>query len=340
MSGEKVLIITKSDDNACIDDVSRALLARGAVPVRLNTDLYPTRTQISTELGNRQAPRRVLRSGDVRVDLDEVAAVWYRRFYAGRSLPHSLGDTRPACVGEVRRTLFGMIAALDCFHLDPLENVRRCDHKELQLRRAAELGLDIPRTLFSNDPDEVRAFFDVTGGRMISKMQHSFAIYREGIENVVFTNVIAPGDLEDLSGLAYCPMVFQEHLDKDIELRVTVVGQKVMAAAIDSQKWEHTKTDWRRDGIGLLHDWTPTTLPPDVEQGLLRLVSEIGLNYAAADFVITRDGRCVFLEVNAVGEFYWLEKSPGLPIVDSIAQVLLGHAPRLPIAIDAWRNHT
>jgi hypothetical protein len=36
----------------------------------------------------------------------------------------------------------------------------------------------------------------------------------------------------------------------------------------------------------------------------------------------------VFLEVNAGGEWFWLQRTPGLPIADAIARVLLGEAPR------------
>ncbi len=332
----KTLIVTRSDDNRCIETVSAALQARGIEPIRLNTDRYPESVRLSTVYGDGE--RRLLETDEGRFDLDEVSSVWYRRFHAGASLPSSLGDTLSASLQETRRTLFGTIAALPCFHLDPLESVRATDHKELQLRRAAALGLDIPKTLISNDPSEVRAFHEAVGGDMITKMQHSFAIYRTGVENVVFTNVVGEGDLDDLDGLRYCPMTFQERLEKRLELRVTVVGQNVMSAAIDSQKREDTAIDWRRDGVGLLDGWEPFQLPADIETKLLALTAQFGLNYAACDFILTPDGRYVFLEINAVGEFFWLDMTPGLPISEAIADLLAGKAPRHPIDLDAWSN--
>ena len=68
------------------------------------------------------------------------------------------------------------------------------------------------------------------------------------------------------------------------------------------------------------------------------LVSELGLNYAACDFIKTPDDRHVFLEVNAVGEFFWLQRTPGLPIVEAIADVLTGRVPRRPVDTRAWTN--
>ena len=52
------------------------------------------------------------------------------------------------------------------------------------------------------------------------------------------------------------------------------------------------------------------------------------LNYGAIDIILTPDGRHVFLELNPSGEFFWLERTPGLPISDAIADLLLGHSMR------------
>jgi hypothetical protein len=59
-----------------------------------------------------------------------------------------------------------------------------------------------------------------------------------------------------------------------------------------------------------------------------RLMDCFVLNYGAVDLIVTPDGRHVFLEVNPVGEFFWLEQYPGLPVSDAIADVLLGLSPR------------
>ncbi|MEW6280084.1 MAG: MvdC/MvdD family ATP grasp protein, partial [Candidatus Eremiobacterota bacterium] len=134
-----VLIVTRSDDNACIEMVSRALADLGERPVRLDTDLYPMAVRLSTTFSDRV--ERVLTTKEGRFDLSEVTALWYRRFFAGGRLPAELGDTREACVGEARRTLYGAIASLGCLQVDPLICVRKTDHKELQLQKAREFGL-------------------------------------------------------------------------------------------------------------------------------------------------------------------------------------------------------
>ena len=86
--------------------------------------------------------------------------------------------------------------------------------------------------------------------------------------------------------------------------------------------------DWRIVGSETEGDWQPYALPPEVERGLLEVMDRLGLDYGAADFIVTPDGRVVFLEVNPAGEFFWLQRAPGLPIAEALAEVLLGAAPR------------
>jgi glutathione synthase/RimK-type ligase-like ATP-grasp enzyme len=195
---------------------------------------------------------------------------------------------------------------------------------------ARELGLEIPRTLTTNDPSAVRTFAASCEGGIVTKMLSSFAVYEGGREMVVFTNPVKPEDLADLSGLRLCPMTFQEMIPKALELRVTVVGERVMSASIDSQSSERAAHDWRRDGLRMIRDWQPYELPRQVEENILRLMDYFVLNYGAIDIIVTPDGRHVFLEINPVGEFFWLERSPGLPISDAIADVLLGRSRRRP----------
>lgn len=319
-----VLIITRSDDNSSIKLVSNAIADLGEEAIRLNSDLYPQEIQLSTTYSS-EAQNRVLTTPDGRYDLSSLKSIWYRRFAAGSQLPDTLGDTRDASIKESKSTLYGSIASMNCFELDTLKNVRGADHKELQLKRALELGLDIPKTLFSNDPEEVKNFYQALNGRMVTKMQSSFAIYRENVENVVFTTVVTQEHLNQLEGLRWCPMTFQEHLDKRIELRATVVGDKVFTASIDSQKLKAAQTDWRVEGEALIKDWEPFELPSEIQDKLIQLVRSFGLNYAAADFVVTPDDRYVFLEINAAGEWFWLQHSPGLPIAEAIANLLVNH---------------
>jgi MvdD family ATP-grasp ribosomal peptide maturase len=317
-----VLIITHSQDNESIPLVIQAIEAQGKKAFRFDTDRFPTEMQLDIYYGSTK--RVILSVDDQSLDLNEVSAVWYRRIAIGSKIPNSMDrQLREASLKESRVSIEGMIASIRGFHLDPLPNIRRAENKQLQLQIARDIGLDTPRTLTTNNPVAVKQFAQECQQGMITKMLSSFAIYDEqGREKVVFTNPISSEDLDNLDGLRFCPMTFQEKIPKALELRTIIVGKRVLTAAVDSQALDKARYDWRKQGIALLNAWESYTLPEDVEEKLLKLMAEFGLNYGALDIILTPDGRHVFLEVNPVGEFFWLERCPGLPISQAIAEVL------------------
>jgi len=324
-----VLIITKSDDNDCVPSVIRAIEARGGRAIRFDTDRFPT--ELTLEVRCEGPGRHVRLHGDgIDADLTQVGAVWYRRTRFGGRLPDTMDKQyKRAAVREIEATIIGMLASLDAFKLDPLPLVRLAGNKQLQLQIAHDVGLEIPATLITSDADAVRSFYAGNKGGTVAKMLSSFAIFdEEGREQVVFTTPLKPENLRSLERLRLCPMTFQAMVPKQLELRTTVVGDRLFTAAIDSQATERASVDWRREGEALVDQWKPYDLPSDVRQGVLRLMNHFGLNYGAIDIIVTPDDRHVFLEVNPVGEFFWLESCPGFAIGEALADVLLDRAPR------------
>ena len=324
-----ILIVTHSNDNDSVARVVETIAHKGDRAIRFDTDRYPTDVRLTAYYGPAGDERLTLTNEEGEFDLREVTAVWHRRLDFGAHLPTEL-DTqlRNASIGEARAAAHGMLASLKAFRMDHVHHIRRAENKQLQLQVARELGLNTPRTLTTNDPNAVRAFAKSCEAGMITKMLSSFAIYDEGKELVVFTNPVKPEHLADLSGLSLCPATFQELLTKSLEIRVTVVGRRVMSASIDSQVSARATHDWRRDGVRMIRDWQPYQLPLEVEEKILRLMDYFSLNYGAIDIILTPDNRHVFIELNPCGEFFWLEQTPGLPISDAIAGLLLDQSRR------------
>ena len=320
-----ILIITHSNDNESIPLVMDAVSEQGGIAYRFDSDQFPTNIQLSNRYSDDQE-HLLLTCDDYELDLGTVSAVWYRRVAIGQLIPETMDpQLRRAAIDESRATVQGMIASLDAFHLDPVYRLRRAENKQLQLKIAREVGLDIPRTLITNEPEAVRQFARECSQGIIMKALSSFAIYERGEQKVVFTNSVQAKDLEHLAELRYCPATFQERVPKALELRTTIVADRLFTASIDSQRSEKSRIDWRRDGFGLIDEWEPHQLPAEVEERLLKLMRFLGLNYGAADLILTPDGHHVFLEVNPVGEFFWLEKHPGLLLSGAIAHLLVSN---------------
>lgn len=326
---KKVLIITHSRDNECITVISDKIKEMGGHPIRFNVDEYPTKYSLSSCYEEKQWKVFLDYEGH-RETLHDIEALWYRRsHHLADGLKSVLsGEFLSSAHGEVRTTLYGMLESLNCFQIGKYSSYRRLDSKEEQMKIASFLGMLIPETCITNSPEEARKFVKAHPNGSIAKMQSSFAIYKDGVENVVFTNVIKEEDLESIDTLQYCPMQFQEKLEKEVELRVTVVGDEIFAFAVDSQKLSNAKIDWRREGTTLLNDWVPYELPLDVKNKILEMMDVYQINYGAIDIIVTPEKDHYFLEINSAGEFYWLDKLVDGAITTHMAKVLLGQTFR------------
>jgi len=326
---KEILIITHSEDNASIEMVMKNLEGKGAKVIRLNTDCFPLKSNIEATYGNGKQSFFYRDEHSVLHDLNNLEAIWYRRSRLSKGIEEVMDEkfVRPTAK-EVHRTFWGIVSSLDAFTFDTYHKIKRADEKPLQLKVAQSLGLRIPKSLVCNSPEAVWAFKQDCSNGIVTKMMSSFAIYEEGVENVVFTNELTEDDLKDMDGLQLCPMTFQEKIEKKVELRITIVGDEIFTAAIDSQVSDKAKLDWRRDGHDMLEDWVPYELPDEVGQKLLKLMDYFKLNYGAIDVIVTPEEEYVFLEINPAGEFFWLEIYSQLSISETIAEVLLGERIR------------
>ena len=117
------------------------------------------------------------------------------------------------------------------------------------------------------------------------------------------------------------PCIFQEYLDKDFELRITVVGDQVFPVKINSQKNSKTKFDWRKDQTHV--EYELFVLPEELKTKLLRLHREFKIVYGAYDFIVDPKGTYYFLEVNPAGQWLWMEEVLGINISETIANALI-----------------
>lgn len=200
-------------------------------------------------------------------------------------------------------------------------STERARSKALQLATASRLGLRIPRTYIGNHPQKVCRFVDSCEGGAIAKSLTWFA----GLNGkFFFTRRVTSSQLASSSAaIALSPLVYQEYIPKEHELRVTCVGARLFAARIFSQENDRARVDWRRDQFNLRYE--KARLPADWKKRIRAVQSALQLEYAAFDFIVAPGEELVFLEVNAGGNWMWLEDRLGLPIALEVARRLTGH---------------
>lgn len=148
----------------------------------------------------------------------------------------------------------------------------------------------------------------------------------------IFTQCLSDSELSDevLASIKHCPIIVQEYIPKQLELRVIVVGERVFTCAIDSQALPESTVDFRAlDNYDQKLKHTIHTLPDDIAERCVQHVKDLGLEYGAIDLILTPEGEYVYLELNTTGAWYWLEEQTGLPIAEAIADHLITGAKAL-----------
>jgi glutathione synthase/RimK-type ligase-like ATP-grasp enzyme len=255
--------------------------------------------------------------------LEDIGAIWYRRPSPIKADQH-LPELQQAFIErEARSGLWGMLRALDgaCWVNHP-GAINEAAYKPYQLALARRLGLLVPRTLLTNNPDEFRRFYEECRGHVIYKLL-GFPAYEveDGAIASTYTSHVPETLLQEAYRIKATTHLFQEFQEKIFDLRVIVIGEKVFAIEIYPLS-EETRLDFRLDYRALRY--AVHTLPAEIEGALLAMVQAYGLKYAAIDLLYTVERRYLFLELNAVGQLGWLEEPTGLPLFASLAQFLVG----------------
>lgn len=310
-----VLLLSHQAEPFCTSRVAGVLAARGAQVLRFDTDTFPQSLALSAALEPTGLPRLLHRGAPLRVD-----AVWLWRLWPATFSPSLPREQAQTAVRESLSTLSGFLDLLgEAFWIDPPDAMAAAENKTRQLRLAQSIGLAIPPTLITADPQAARAFYAAHDGRVIAKLQRSLG-YSMGGGSGLPTRLLRPSDLQALSGLSICPMVFQKYIEKLYELRIAWVDGQAFVGALDGAR---CGVDWRYESTA---SWQPHELPTAVHEKLAALMARLSLRQGALDLIVTPEGEYVFLEVNPHGEWGMLERDLGLPISAALADALLRHS--------------
>jgi glutathione synthase/RimK-type ligase-like ATP-grasp enzyme len=320
MKFNKTLFITSIDD-AHADYIINLLNERGLNEwvVRLNTEHFIDNCKVSfneTEFEiSIKDSKRVINSS-------EISSVWYRR---PKSFLYQTDDLRISNFihKQAKSLLRGMYFATHDTSkwINPLPNLHRARIKLQQLQLANSIGFNVPKTLATNDKESVLDFiskvkFVSTKSLDEPNFQTDKFIYP------IFNRKIKPEYIiKHIDSIEKCPTLFQEYIQKNADIRVVVIGEKIFAFKIYSQDNPLSIEDFR--GIApsfLKHELIQ--LPSIIEEKIFAYTQKQGLIYSAFDFVLSKDNEFYFIENNPNGQWLWLELQTGVKISDALIDEL------------------
>lgn len=315
----RILILAHAEDLHALA-VAEALERKGVEAVFWYTPDFPTR-----------AAEGLLFEGDgVRISIEGLGdrldagftAVWNRRPCHAVDReglhPADLKFAERGC-DIFRRSLFELLAP-EAFWVNPDPAVRR-NSKILQHRAAQRVGLRMPDTLYSNDPQEIRRFLKRHDEGVVYKPLFTQMWQLEDQVLAPATTLLSTDPEVEDDVLQAMPGIFQAAIPKAWELRVTVMGRRAITARVLSQQTERGRLDWRRAYDELV--FKADVLPDEIAERCFALLDRLGLVFGCLDFIVTPEGEYIFLEVNQTGQFLFVEEATGQPLLDAFTELLI-----------------
>jgi|SRR3990172_10159731 len=247
-------------------------------------------------------------------DLDAIRSVWWRRPGNVSLSPEMTDDgVRRFARAEAELFLGGVFDALGVPIINAPRHQRAAARKPLQLHAAEAVGLTIPQTLLSNDPDQIRTFWSSLDGRVVYKA------FSSPSWTALDTRRMTREDLDSLSSATLAPIIVQEEVPRAYDLRVNIFGAELFAAKVETTH-PIAAVDSRFDVTAV---WQPATIPPVVASKLHALMTRLKLDYGCIDMRRRPDGEYVFLEINPAGQFLFAEIDTSEPLSAAMAQLLI-----------------
>lgn len=133
----------------------------------------------------------------------------------------------------------------------------------------------------------------------------------------------------EVEQFSICPHFFQSEIDKAYELRVVVVGGKILAFRIDSQQHRLTELDWRK-GMEFV-PFIYCEIDVDLQEKITSFMSLKGLFFGSLDLIIDVAGNAWFLECNQDGAWGWLDDIAEGAVTNAFADAFKLRLLQMPV---------
>jgi glutathione synthase/RimK-type ligase-like ATP-grasp enzyme len=311
---KSVLLIGKKDDPH-ITGIINELKKLGEKTILI--DDFSFLDSFSVMLDNDGKSDSIVKTKEIAFMNDEIKSVWNSTALRLVATEKILTESRKFVEAEWTEGISSIWNTFEAKWINHPLSINSSINRVKQLQIASNCGLKIPKTLVTNDPQQLLGFYEKTHENMIAKTLHSSEGLPEG--KMIFTTKITKEDLQNANEIRYAPSMFQEYIPKKTELRISIIGSKIHAVEIHSQNSEKTMYDWRHYDDFDKTPYIPVELSETTSEKLLKIMQRMGLNFGAVDMIKTPDNELVFLEINSNGRWWWIQELTGVNIAKDIA---------------------
>ena len=124
-------------------------------------------------------------------------------------------------------------------------------------------------------------------------------------------------------------------VDAERDVTVVHIRDQNFAFALDRSSFVDKSVDWRELGDITTPLWKPCAVPQQLERQIDAYMAELGLDFGRLDFL--QEGETYwFLEVNANGEWGWLDFDGRRGVLSKLVDELHPDTPVHPIPLDPF----
>lgn len=309
-----MILIQSSSDDFSTSMVSQWLCYYNEVFIRLNdnstiTDLNILDNSIKFKINQ------------TTINLNSIKKYWYRRghfeFQKTKNISLSTIENRinnynrsenSIIVDTINNYLRFNVENLGSYQTSKINKISTCEV-------AKKYGFRVPNFLITGSKKELENFQNKYH-KIITKSIYGLPGFNLGnIHYSSKTEFVSKNDIDksqDNFGLS----LFQEYIEKKIELRIFFLEDTFFSAAIFSQGDEQTKIDFRNYNRVRPNRVIPYQIPNDIIEKLKKINNELSIKTGSYDLILTPENEYCFLEVNPIGQFaqvsfpcnYYLEK--------------------------------
>lgn len=238
------------------------------------------------------------------LDLAQIRSIYWRCYNGICGAPLPDAEQAQIAHNDARALFESLLIRLPVRWVNGWRAFQLHQTKPVQLAMVSALGVPVPATMLTNDPQAARDFAK-RNPRLIFKP----------VQGGAHTLLLTESHLtdENLRNLAYAPVTLQEEIP-GTNIRVFVAGERVLACDVQT-----AALDFRDDQDPRI---VQHELPAEVASWCLKVARTLDLLWTGIDLRLTPEGKYVFLEANPSPMFIGFETRCGLPLTESLLKLL------------------
>ncbi len=319
-----ILILSRSVSETSTNKVIDYLINKNAPFFRFNgDDFINEKLKINfyfDEISSRW--KFEISTDEIQINSDSISVVWFRRdFFDELEKLSDESVINTFLKNEIKQAYNLISLSLD--NVLWINRPNEMKHKLHVLQLANIADLSIPYSFVTNNLSYLEKIIGLESLLITKPLNEGIGIVKDNKKLTTFTSIVDIKKIREEITEFMIPSFFQSLIDKEYEIRTFFFFGKCYSISIFSQNDNKTKIDFRDYNIDNPNRMSRYKLPENIERKVNNLMNQLKINSGSIDFIRDKQGRYVFLEVNPVGQFDFLEIQGNYSLSKIIAKKLM-----------------